>query len=334
VKSSWCKSSLAKAVAGRSVTSVAIRRVTGGCEAYTVSKQAVRISSEIANHCDADAVDKAEGSIRSFFRWLTLCDPELVGMATRILAIPVKRTDRRLVQSLARDEIDALLAAPDSNRWQGRRDRALLMTLYNTGARVSEITAVQRDHVQFGSTTFVHLFGKGRKQRNLPLWPQTTQTLKAWFRELESTSNPLAFPSARGQRLSRNGVDHILKQAIAHANYPSLNSKRIHPHAIRHTTGAHLLQSGADISVIALWLGHESIETTHMYVEADMATRSERCKSSPRRVHTFGGSRPTIASWRSWQHFDGIRIMRSRARVLPTAFRETSFLLRMIRNCA
>lgn len=212
-------------------------------------------------------------AIRSFFRWLTLCDPELVGMATRILAIPVKRTDRRLVQSLTRDEIDALLGAPDSNRWQGRRDRALLMTLYNTGARVSEITAVQRDHVQFGSTTFVHLFGKGRKQRNLPLWPQTAQTLKAWFRELESTSNPLAFPSVRGQRLSRNGLDHILKQAVAHANYPSLSGKRIHPHAIRHTTGAHLLQSGVDISVIALWLGHESIETTHMYVEADMATK-------------------------------------------------------------
>ena len=212
-------------------------------------------------------------AIRSFFRWLTLRDPELVGMATRILAIPVKRTDRRLVQSLTRDEIDALLAAPDPIRWQGRRDHALLLTLYNTGARVSEITALHRDHVQFGSTTFVHLFGKGRKQRDVPLWPKTAQTLKVWFRELESTSTPLAFPSARGQRLSRNGVDYILKQAAARANCPSLSNKRIHPHAVRHTTGAHLLQSGVDISVIALWLGHESIETTHMYVEADMATK-------------------------------------------------------------
>ncbi len=214
-------------------------------------------------------------AIRSFFRWLTLCDPEIVGMATRILAIPVKRTDRRLVPSLTREEIDALLAAPDQAHWQGRRDHALLLTLYNTGARVSEITALHRDHVQFGSSTFVHLFGKGRKRRDVPLWPKTAHVLKLWFRELESNSTPLAFPSARGQRLSRNGVDYILKQAAAHANCPSLNRKRIHPHAVRHTTGAHLLQSGVDISVIALWLGHESVETTHVYIEADMATKEQ-----------------------------------------------------------
>lgn len=212
-------------------------------------------------------------AIRSFFRWLTLRDPTLVGMATRILAIPVKRTDRRLVQSLTREEMDALLAAPDQRHWQGRRDHALLLTLYNTGARVSEITALRRDHVQFGSSNIVHLVGKGRKERDVPLWSKTARTLKEWFRELENSSTPLAFPSARGQRLSRNGVDYVLKKAVARAHCPSLSSKRIHPHAVRHTTGAHLLQSGVDISVIALWLGHESIETTHVYVEADLATK-------------------------------------------------------------
>jgi site-specific recombinase XerD len=194
-------------------------------------------------------------------------------MATRILAIPVKRTDRRLIHSLTREEIDALLAAPDQSHWRGRRDAALLLTLYNTGARVSEITALHREHISLGPSTVVHLIGKGRKHRDIPLWPRTAQVLKAWFREQSNAGTPLAFPSARGQRLSRNGIDYILKQAVAGANCPSLKSKNIHPHAIRHTTGSHLLQSGVDISVIALWLGHESVQTTHIYVEADLAAK-------------------------------------------------------------
>jgi site-specific recombinase XerD len=212
-------------------------------------------------------------AIRSFFRWLTLRDPELVGLATQILAIPVKRTDRRLIQPFTREEMEALLAAPDKNRWIGRRDHALLLTLYNTGARVSEMTALRRDQVTFGRSTFVHLLGKGRKERDVPVWTNTARVLQTWFQELEGTANYLAFPSARGRRLSRNGVDHILKQAVARAKCPTLCHKRIHPHAVRHTTGAHLLQSGVDISVIALWLGHESIETTHIYVEADLAAK-------------------------------------------------------------
>jgi site-specific recombinase XerD len=229
-------------------------------------------------------------AIRSFFRWLTLRDPEMVGTATQIMAIPVKRTDRRLVQSLTREEIDALLAAPDQAYWQGRRDHALLLTLYNTGARVSEITSLHRDHVQFGVSTCVHLFGKGRKQRDVPLWPKTARALKCWFRELEGTPSSFAFPSARGQRLSRNGVDYILKRAAADAACPTLSTKRIHPHAVRHTTGSHLLQSGVDISVIALWLGHESIETTHVYVEADLASKERALtKLAPAgaKVHRF-----------------------------------------------
>jgi site-specific recombinase XerD len=230
-------------------------------------------SLEKDRHNSARSRNVRLAAIRSFFRWLTLRDPEMVGTATQIMAIPVKRTDRRLVQSLTREEIDALLAAPDQANWQGRRDHALLLTLYNTGARVSEITSLHRDHVQFGVSTCVHLFGKGRKQRDVPLWPKTARALKCWFRELEGTPTSLAFPSARGQRLSRNGVDYILKRAAADAACPTLSTKRIHPHAVRHTTGSHLLQSGVDISVIALWLGHESIETTHVYVEADLASK-------------------------------------------------------------
>jgi site-specific recombinase XerD len=230
-------------------------------------------SLETERHNSARSRNIRLAAMRSFFRWLALRCPELVGMTTRILAIPVKSTDRRLIDSLTREEIDALLLAPDLTHRLGRRDHALLLTLYNTGARVSEITSLHREHVHFGASPAVHLYGKGRKHRDVPLWSKTARALKAWFRELEGASTPLAFPNARGQRLSRNGVDYILKQAAARANCPSLNSKRLHPHAIRHTTGSHLLQAGVDISVIALWLGHESIQTTHVYVEADMTTK-------------------------------------------------------------
>jgi integrase/recombinase XerD len=247
-------------------------------------------SLEKDRHNSARSRNVRLAAIRSFFRWLTLRDPEMVGTATQIMAIPVKRTVRRLVQSLTREEIDALLAAPDQAHWQGRRDHALLLTLYNTGARVSEITGLHRDHVQFGVSTCVHLFGKGRKQRDVPLWPKTARALKCWFGELEESPTSFAFPSARGQRLSRNGVDYILKRAAADAACPTLSTKRIHPHAVRHTTGSHLLQSGVDISVIALWLGHESIETTHVYVEADLASKERALtKLAPAgaKVHRF-----------------------------------------------
>jgi integrase/recombinase XerD len=230
---------------------------------------------EFARHNSARSRNVRLAAIRSFFRWVALCDPELAGLATRVLAIPAKRTDRRLVQSLSRAEVDALLAAPDRSQWLGRRDHALLLTLYNTGARVSEITALQQAQVQFGSSTVINLKGKGRKERSIPLWSNTAQILKAWFRELEGAHTSIAFPSHRGRQLSRNGVDYILQQAISRASShcPSLTDKRISPHVVRHTTAAHLLQAGIDISIIALWLGHESIETTHIYIDADLTTK-------------------------------------------------------------
>jgi integrase/recombinase XerD len=214
-------------------------------------------------------------AIRSFFRLVALKEPACVGLATQILALPVKRTDRRLVVALTRAEVEALLAVPDLQTWQGRRDHALLLTLYNSGARVSEMTALQCHQVHFGACSFLHLTGKSRKERSVPLWPMTARTLKAWFVELAAKSITTAFPSVRGRPLSRNGVDYILQQAVSHAtpHCPTLRNKRISPHTWRHTTATHLLQSGVDISVIALWLGHESTETTHIYIEADLATK-------------------------------------------------------------
>ena len=216
-------------------------------------------------------------AIRSFFRMVALRDPDSIGMVTRVRAIPNKREDKKLISYLTRPEIQALLATPDSSTWSGRRDYALLLTLYNSGARVSEITALKRQQVCFDTSTFLQLFGKGRKERTVPLWADTARVLKAWFDELGDHAAPIAFPNVRGKALSREGVDYRLKQAIQRAipACPSLATKKITPHTVRHATAMHLLQAGVDIATIALWLGHESIETTHMYLQADLAMQEQ-----------------------------------------------------------
>ena len=200
-----------------------------------------------------------------------------------MLAIPVKRTDKRLLGYLTRKEMNALLNAHDLSQWAGRRDHALLLTLYNTGARVSEITGLQRSQVQFGTKSFAQFKGKGRKERAVPLWSSTSRTLRTWFEELNSDARyhaATAFPNARGAALSRDGVAYILQQAVERSatTCPSLADKRVTPHLIRHTSGMHLLQAGVDITVIALWLGHESIQTTHGYIEADLAMKEKALK--------------------------------------------------------
>jgi integrase/recombinase XerD len=214
-------------------------------------------------------------AIRSFFRLVALRDPESIGLATRVLAIPVKRGDKKLIGYLTRTEIRAILAAPERLQWAGQRDHALFSTLYNSGARVSEIIALERHHICFGATSFLQLTGKGRKERTIPLWSKTSKVLKAWFRTLGNNADNVAFPNARGKPLSRDGVDYLLKKAVRKATIdcPSLATKTISPHIVRHATAMHLLQAGVDIATIALWLGHESIETTHVYIEADLALK-------------------------------------------------------------
>jgi integrase/recombinase XerD len=201
----------------------------------------------------------------------------VIARVTRVLAIPNKREDQQLIGYLTRPEIQALVAAPDQSKWVGRRDHALLLTLYNSGARVSEITMLKRDQVCFSDSTFLQLFGKGRKERTIPLWAETVQVLRAWFHELGEHTPNIAFPSVRGKSLSRDGVDYLLKRAVQRAvvDCRSLTTKKISPHIIRHTTAMHLLQAGVDIATIALWLGHESIETTHVYLQADLAMKEE-----------------------------------------------------------
>lgn len=229
--------------------------------------------------CSVRSRNNRLAAIRSFFRLVALRVPDRLGQITRVMATPVKRCDKRLVGYLTREEIKALLAAPNRTAWSGRRDHALLLTLYNSGARVSEITAMRREqaHLDPACGPHLELHGKGRKQRVVPLWPETAQVLQAWFRELGDTGGGAAFPSARGRALSRDGVDYLLRQAVvtASAACPSLAAKKVSPHVLRHSTAMHLFQAGVDMAVIALWLGHESLETTHVYVEADLATKEQ-----------------------------------------------------------
>jgi integrase/recombinase XerD len=234
---------------------------------------------EVERHNRAQSRNVRLAAIRSFCRMAALRDPGSVGIATRVLAIPVKKTEKRLVEYLTRTEMDALIAAHDLDDWAGRRDHALLLILYNTGARISEMTALERSQVCFGRKSFVQFTGKGRKERVVPLWTTTARTLQSWFKEVEldKRNGSLAFPSARGKMLSRDGVNYLLQECLKRAveRCPSLSAKRVHPHLLRHTAAMHLLQAGVDITLIALWLGHESIQTTHGYIEADLATKEQ-----------------------------------------------------------
>jgi integrase/recombinase XerD len=216
-------------------------------------------------------------AIRAFFRLVALNEPACVHQASTIMAIPTKRTTKRLVHFLSREEIDALIAAPDLARLTGRRDHALLLTLYNSGARASEIISLRKSQISFGTCSFLRLHGKGRKERTIPLWSTTSAVLQTWLRDSAYLENDLVFTSANDQVLTRNGLNYILQRAVKKASQScsSLTTKTVTPHMLRHTTATHLLQSGVDISVIALWLGHESIETTHIYLESDLDTKEK-----------------------------------------------------------
>jgi site-specific recombinase XerD len=216
-------------------------------------------------------------AIRAFFRLVSLNSPENLHLASSVIAIPTKKTAKRLVHFLSRDEIDALLAAPDQSLFSGRRDHALLLTLYNTGARASEIISLKQTQISFGTCSFLSLNGKGRKERTIPLWARSAITLRTWIEETTHLQTDLVFPSAAGHKLTRNGLDYILQRAVqrASSHCPSLSNKAVTPHVLRHSTATHLLQSGVDISTIALWLGHESIETTHIYLESDLKAKEQ-----------------------------------------------------------
>ena len=211
-------------------------------------------------------------AIRVFVAYAASRDPSALLLAQRILAIPRKRFDRPLLGYLTRTEVDALLAAPNPTDWSGRRDRVLFSLMYNTGVRVSEAVGVQRGDILLGPCSSVRIRGKGRKERSVPLWKTTARLLESWLAEIDGHDRDPVFPNRFGQPMSRSGVEDRLERAVSTATRicPSLAGKNVTPHTLRHTTAMHLQQSGVDVTVIALWLGHENLETTHHYVEADL----------------------------------------------------------------
>jgi site-specific recombinase XerD len=216
-------------------------------------------------------------AIRSFFRYAALEAPAQSGIIQRVLAIPNQRQPRALVGFLTRTEIEALLAAPDRTRLLGRRDHAFLITAVQTGLRLSEMTSLRHEDVSLGAGAHVHCQGKGRKERCTPLAKPTVAVLKAWIREQGRADSKILFPSARGGPLSADGVQHLLARHMAQArkNCASLQKKRVSPHVLRHAAAMELLQAGVDRAVIALWLGHESVETTQIYLDADLALKEQ-----------------------------------------------------------
>ena len=226
---------------------------------------------------DARTRNTRLAAIRSFFRFVALQEPRHAALAQRVLAIPDKRYTRRPVTWLERPEIEALLAAPDPRTRTGRRDRTLLLVAVQTGLRASEITGLRCEDVQLGAGAHVRCHGKGRKERCTPLRKDAAAALRAWLKERRGEPRDPVFPNQRGGPLSHDSLAYPLGKhvAIARTRCPSLARKRVSAHSLRHSCAMELLHSGVDRAVIALWLGHESVETTYVYLHADLKLKEK-----------------------------------------------------------
>jgi integrase/recombinase XerD len=216
-------------------------------------------------------------AIHSFFRYVALHAPEHSGLAQRVLAMPSKRYVRGPIAFLTGIEVDALLAAPDTTTWGGRRDRTLLLLAIQTGLRAAELTGLRCQDIVLGAGAHVQCQGKGRKLRSTPLRKDTVVALRSWLRERQCQPGDPLFPTTRGTALSHDGLQYLLNKhlAVARRHCSSLVTKRVTPHVLRHTLAMDLLHHGVGRSVIALWLGHESVETTSMYLQADMQLKEQ-----------------------------------------------------------
>jgi site-specific recombinase XerD len=214
-------------------------------------------------------------AIHSLFRFAAVQHPEHADVIARVLAVPAKRFDRAIVTYLTAQEVDALLEAPDRTRWIGRRDHALLTLTIQTGVRVSELTALCCRDIHPGTGAHAHINGKGRKQRATPLTTKTIEVLHQWIKERAGDPGDPLFPTSRGRSLSRDAVALLVaKHAdVANKYCPTLKTKKVTPHVLRHTAAMNLLHAAVDSSVIALWLGHESVEATQIYLHADMSIK-------------------------------------------------------------
>ena len=234
-------------------------------------------------------------AIRSFFKHVASQEPQLLHHCQRILVMPSKRHEKRSIDYMQRDEIEALIAAPDPDTWTGRRDHTLLMLALQTGLRVSELISLNCGDISLSTGAHVRCIGKGRKERCTPLRKDCIQALRTWLAGRDTTSDSPLFPSNRGSRLSRDAVGYLVAKHAekAASQCATLKGKCITPHVLRHTAAMELLQNGVDRTVIALWLGHESVETTQMYIHADIKLK-ERAMERTQPVEIKPGRyRPT-----------------------------------------
>lgn len=216
-------------------------------------------------------------AIRSFFHYVATSEPAHALRCQRMLAIPQKRARKTAIEFLQREEAEALVAAPDPSSWLGRRDRTLLLVMLQTGLRVSELTSLRGNSVVLGTGAHVRCEGKGRKDRCTPLRRDAIAALRAWLGEQRPDPQDPLFPSSRGGRMSRDSVERLVAKyaRAASSKCPSMAEKNITPHTLRHSAAMDLRERGVDLSVIALWLGHESVETTQMYLHADLRLKEK-----------------------------------------------------------
>jgi site-specific recombinase XerD len=226
-------------------------------------------------------------AIHSFFKYVALQEPSFGALAQRVLAIPCKRYKPKPIDFLTRPEMEILLSAPDQTTWMGRRDRTLILVAAQTGLRASELIGLRCQDVVLGTGAHIRCMGKGRKERCTPLRSDAVAAVRIWMKERNAQPSDPLFPNARGQQLSHDGLDYILTKHVvtAQKNCPSLLRKRVTPHVLRHSLAMDLLQHGIDRSIIALWLGHESVETTQIYLHANLQIKEQalaKTKEFPR----------------------------------------------------
>ena len=268
-----------------------------------ISDLDTRLISAFLDHLEHDRHNTAStrnvrlAAIRSLFRYAALRHPEHADVIARVLALPAKRFDRALIAFLTTEEVRALLAAPDRSTWTGRRDHALMLTAIQTGLRVSELTGLRHQDLHLGTISYLFTLGKNRKQRTVPLTTQTVKVLSTWLKERAGQPDDPLFPSNRGGQLSRDAVQWLInKHATTAASHcPTLHSKKVTAHVLRHTTAMTLLQSEISTSIIALWLGHEQETTTRGYLHGDLRLKQRALDRTKPPDTKPGRYRPTDA---------------------------------------
>jgi len=230
---------------------------------------------ENARHNSARTRNARLAAIRSFFRFAALRHPEHAALIARVIAIPTKRCDKALVSFLEPPEVAALIGSPDRRSWHGRRDHTLIAVAVQTGLRVSELTGLANQDVELRTGAHLRCHGKGRKERCTPLTKDAVAALRVWMQERGGNPTDPLFPTSRGTRLSRDAVGQLVAKhaTTAAAVCPTLHTKKVTPHTLRHSCAMELLRSGIDRSVMALWLGHEKMETTQIYIHADLSIK-------------------------------------------------------------